>query len=356
MTHNVGATSLTGDAAPCELNAYIVYDHTMTEDSFFNDQRASPQQAAAAAAASSSSSPPQQQQTPAVSVAAAVDVGNGAGVRRRPRPPQLNAQLIATSADEDRGSSTTTNGGGSARVLSPRARSTMEAIASAGADGAVGGPSIATKAPTPSWIVDAVDTNGSSTSSSSSSSSSLSSSLARGAATDAAGAAAAAADGEWNSPALQFESRFECGNLARAVRVGEAEYDLVVSPDLNTDGNTQWFYFAARGMRPGVEYRFHVVNNEKPESMLNFGMRPLYFSPAHHARDGTGWVRLGHDVCYFQNHFRKTRDDKDCACYTASWAFNGDDTGDCGFWAYCYPYPYSYLQVRGDVMCVGVGV
>lgn len=54
-------------------------------------------------------------------------------------------------------------------------------------------------------------------------------------------------------PALRFESRFECGNLSRALRIGPAEYELIMSSDLNTDGNTQWFYFGVDGIRHDVE-------------------------------------------------------------------------------------------------------
>lgn len=38
---------------------------------------------------------------------------------------------------------------------------------------------------------------------------------------------------------LVFESRFESGNLRRAVQVYEFEYDLILKPDYNTRGNTQ---------------------------------------------------------------------------------------------------------------------
>lgn len=37
---------------------------------------------------------------------------------------------------------------------------------------------------------------------------------------------------------LIFESRFESGNLRRAVQVYEYEYDLILKPDYNTKGNT----------------------------------------------------------------------------------------------------------------------
>lgn len=37
---------------------------------------------------------------------------------------------------------------------------------------------------------------------------------------------------------LAFESRFESGNLRRAIQVYEFEYDLILKPDYNTRGYT----------------------------------------------------------------------------------------------------------------------
>ena len=37
---------------------------------------------------------------------------------------------------------------------------------------------------------------------------------------------------------LLFESRFESGNLRRAIQVYEYEYDLILKPDYNTKGYT----------------------------------------------------------------------------------------------------------------------
>lgn len=65
---------------------------------------------------------------------------------------------------------------------------------------------------------------------------------------------------------LVFESRFESGNLARATRVTEWEYDLELSFDTNTNGHTQWYPLApsavncqrpppCRNTRPGVYRR-----------------------------------------------------------------------------------------------------
>lgn len=41
-----------------------------------------------------------------------------------------------------------------------------------------------------------------------------------------------------NDYTLVFESRFESGNLRRAIQVYEFEYDLILKPDYNTRGFT----------------------------------------------------------------------------------------------------------------------
>ena len=70
---------------------------------------------------------------------------------------------------------------------------------------------------------------------------------------------------------LQFESRFESGNLRKAVQTGEREYDLLLTSDCNTRGHHQWFYFRVANAKPGVKYQFNVVNYEKANSQFNYG-------------------------------------------------------------------------------------
>lgn len=54
---------------------------------------------------------------------------------------------------------------------------------------------------------------------------------------------------------LEFESRFESGNLARAVRITPTYYELYLRPDLYTSRSKQWFYFRVRRTRKNVIYR-----------------------------------------------------------------------------------------------------
>ena len=50
---------------------------------------------------------------------------------------------------------------------------------------------------------------------------------------------------------LIFESRFESGNLRRAVQVGEFEYDLILKYDYGTTVFTQWYYFKVSNVKRG---------------------------------------------------------------------------------------------------------
>lgn len=54
---------------------------------------------------------------------------------------------------------------------------------------------------------------------------------------------------------LIFESRFESGNLAKAIKVTPVYYELYLRPDLYTNKHTQWFYFRVTNTRKNLTYR-----------------------------------------------------------------------------------------------------
>lgn len=68
---------------------------------------------------------------------------------------------------------------------------------------------------------------------------------------------------------LQFESRFESGNLNRAVKISDTEYDLFLKTDYGTSGYTQWYYFQVKNVRKDITYRLNIVNLMKGESNYN---------------------------------------------------------------------------------------
>ncbi len=124
---------------------------------------------------------------------------------------------------------------------------------------------------------------------------------------------------------LFFESRFESGNLRRAIQVYEREYDLILKFDVNTRGHTQWFYFSVRNARKGQKYKFNIINLVKPDSLYNFGMKPLVYSEQDAASNTRGWYRHGTDICYYQNNIKR----KSGYFYTFTWSYVFESTFCC---------------------------
>ena len=84
---------------------------------------------------------------------------------------------------------------------------------------------------------------------------------------------------------LRFDASFESANLLRAVQISQAEYNLILCPDTNTIGHTQWYYFAVHGAMPGVQYKLNFINMQKPDSLYNEGLRPLMYSTTRAKRE-----------------------------------------------------------------------
>jgi cytosolic carboxypeptidase protein 2/3 len=137
---------------------------------------------------------------------------------------------------------------------------------------------------------------------------------------------------------LRFSSRFECGNLKKAIRMHENEYNLQLEYDAETQGYTQWYYFSVRPYKPGHKVRFNITNLMKYESLYNEGMKPLTFSAN---RPGL-WTRDCTLVCYFKN--KQPRNDPARNFYTLTFTYTFEDPTDTVFFAYSYPYGHSDLM------------
>lgn len=141
---------------------------------------------------------------------------------------------------------------------------------------------------------------------------------------------------------LFFESRFESGNLRRAVQAYEFEYDLILNPDYNTKSHTQWYFFRVSNTRRGPQYRFNIINMVKPTSVYNEGMRPLQYSCIQASSKGIGWVRCGDRIAYYQNGLRRQ---KGANYYTLTFTVTFEHDCDEVYFSHCYPYTYSDLQM-----------
>lgn len=176
---------------------------------------------------------------------------------------------------------------------------------------------------------------------------------------------------------LVFESRFESGNLARAYKIRESEYNLELTPDIRTRGHTQWFYFSIRNVRKGIRYTLNITNFCKRDSLYTNGLRPLMFSERRAKQEGKGWSRCGSKICYFANpksfasggggslgttgafaqEQRACGDDaphqtdgkkRDESRFTLSFEVEFPHDHDTVYLAHCYPYTYRDLQCHLD--------
>ncbi|XP_074638713.1 uncharacterized protein LOC141897150 isoform X3 [Acropora palmata] len=143
---------------------------------------------------------------------------------------------------------------------------------------------------------------------------------------------------------LLFESRFECGNLLRAVKVDNNEYQLWLRNDLYTNKHTQWYYFRVQNTRPSIRYKFTIMNLLKSGSLYNEGMRPLLYSEMDAAKKKIGWVRKGDDIKYYRNAIKREDTTKDKYHYSLTWTCEFPNEKDTYYFAHCYPYTYSDLQ------------
>ncbi|XP_071618506.1 cytosolic carboxypeptidase 2, partial [Heliangelus exortis] len=145
---------------------------------------------------------------------------------------------------------------------------------------------------------------------------------------------------------LLFESRFESGNLQKAVKVGPYEYVLRLRPDLYTSKHTQWFYFRVQNTRRGPRYRFTIANLAKPRSLHARGLRPLLYSQRDARTLRVGWRRVGTDIRYHRYQRGDSREDPPVS-FCLSWVSQFPHDGDTCFFA--LSYPYTYTQLRGDL-------
>nr|XP_015194124.1 PREDICTED: cytosolic carboxypeptidase 2 [Lepisosteus oculatus] len=122
---------------------------------------------------------------------------------------------------------------------------------------------------------------------------------------------------------------------------GLHDYELTLRADLYTTKHTQWYYFRVRNMKAGVTYRFTIVNLMKPSSLYNMGMKPLLYSEQEARARGVGWRRAGANIRYYRNQ----RDQEGQSLYSLTWTCQFPHEGDTCYFAQCYPYTFSDLQL-----------
>ncbi|CAH3994046.1 unnamed protein product [Pieris brassicae] len=142
---------------------------------------------------------------------------------------------------------------------------------------------------------------------------------------------------------LRFESRFESGNLAKAIKITSAYYELHLRTDLYTNRHVQWFYFKVSKTKKQTMYRFSIVNLSKPDSLYNEGMRPLLYSTKDAQLHSIGWRRCGDNIAYYKNE-PTCEEEEQYPTYTLTFNIEFPHSDDAVYLAHCYPYTYSDLQ------------
>lgn len=144
--------------------------------------------------------------------------------------------------------------------------------------------------------------------------------------------------------ALVFESRFESGNLEKAIKVGEYEYELWLRKDIYTSKHTQWFYFKVANMTAGMNYRFTICNFTKSSSLYGSGMQPVMYSEMDARTSRQGWRRAGSDIKYFRTPVRYFDGKSERSYYALTFTVRFPHSNDSVYLAHCYPYTYTDLQ------------
>ena len=142
---------------------------------------------------------------------------------------------------------------------------------------------------------------------------------------------------------LVFESRFESGNLLAAMKVSDSEYDMFLQNDINTNGHTQWYFYRVTNTRKGAKVKFNMNNLSKSDSLYNDGMRVLTFSAKTKKEKNLGWHRIGTDISYSQNNFKKENMRFSRYYYTFTFSHTFEHDEDQVYFAHCFPYTYSDL-------------
>ena len=94
-----------------------------------------------------------------------------------------------------------------------------------------------------------------------------------------------------------------------------------------------WFYFAVQGAQSGQKVLFNVVGYSKTKSLYRDGMAPVVCTSGR-----PHWERMPEGSVYFYRSPRHGRQ------YVLSFPFCFERANEVYYFAYCFPYTYSYLQ------------
>ena len=142
-----------------------------------------------------------------------------------------------------------------------------------------------------------------------------------------------------NDTTLQFESRFESGNLLAAFKMSEKTYHLVLQQDTNSQGYANWFYFSCSNTFKGQKVTFNILNMQKRNSLFSQGLKVLIYSE----KTSSTWQREGTNVKYYENGLYRFIKDKRRSFNSLQFTYEFPADDDKVYIAYSFPYTYSNL-------------
>ncbi|KAM3136568.1 hypothetical protein pb186bvf_011371 [Paramecium bursaria] len=144
------------------------------------------------------------------------------------------------------------------------------------------------------------------------------------------------------SETIQFDSNFESGNLFCAFQRQENSFDLILQNDINTRGNTQWFFFLCLRCKSWTNHSIQTLNHLKSGSLFNEGLQPAIYS----MKKMNQIIKSGLEVDFRQviseAHFKRN-----CQSlrkyYQLRFSYTFKHDNDKVYFAHSYPYTYTNL-------------
>jgi len=89
----------------------------------------------------------------------------------------------------------------------------------------------------------------------------------------------------------------------------------------------------------------HTHTHTQASSLYNEGMQPVMYSEVDAKSRHLGWRRAGFNIRYFKTPLRRADTRQEAYYYGLTWSHTFQHTHDTCYFAHCYPYTYSDMQV-----------
>ena len=132
---------------------------------------------------------------------------------------------------------------------------------------------------------------------------------------------------------LRFNSKFECGNLLKAIKLSDYEYNLFLKCDNNSPNHNHWYYFSVWNPRR-TSITFNICNMKKSDPLYALGMKPSVWSCKSKEFENLEWHRGGNNI----SHTLNTN-----SLYTLKYTYSFKYENDTVYFAYAKPFSYTDL-------------